>query len=185
MNTDNDTAPDAPVQQLQVAYEPDPDDVSAAARATEVMFGADGADGSYTRPAAEAAAETKTNLTSVWTALGLVAAAVAGAAMMWAYSEFIGASGTVTSTTTLDTNAGIITVEPDGTVTGPRAVVVNPDGTIGDLTADDERDVPTARPTATGDDAGDPADTGRGAADDDTASGDAPTAEEEEEGEAQ
>lgn len=157
-------APSPPVQQVQDAYSPDPEEVSATARATEAMFGAPGADGSYTRPAAVAEAAERADRTALWTAIAIIAAAVAGAAMMWAYGEFVGASGTVTSTTTLDTNAGIITVEPDGTVTGPRGVVVRPDGTVGDLDADGADPAPAERPTADGDPAGDPADTGRGPA---------------------
>lgn len=159
-------APSPPVQQVQVAYSPDPEEVSATARATEAMFGAPGADGSYTRPAAVAEAAERTDRTPLWTAIAIIVAAVAGAAMMWAYGEFVGASGTVTSTTTLDTNAGIIIVEPDGTVTGPRGVVIRPDGTVGSEDPTGAAPAPAERPTADGDLAGDPADTGRGPAED-------------------
>ena len=153
----------AEVPEYTVPYSPDPDELSDKQRANQSLFGAPGAEGSNPRDRVDDgdAPQRRARWSTAITAAVIVGAALFGAAATWAYGQFIGASGTVSSTTVLDTHAGRITVEPDGTVTGPRGVVIEPDGTV-HRAGDDAPRGPVTRPAAPGEPgAGDPANTGR------------------------
>lgn len=153
----------AEVPEYTVPYSPDPDELNDKQRANQGLFGAPGAEGSNPRDRVDDdAPQRRARWSTAITAAIIVGAALFGAAATWAYGQFVGASGTVSSTTVLDTHAGRITVEPDGTVTGPRGVVIEPDGTVHRAGDDDVPRGPVTRPAAPGEPgAGDPANTGR------------------------